>query len=61
MFDHKGDHLLFTKIKALILDLIHMIDVVEQLLKDQVAQSRNPSDWMWYKQLKYYVDGRNNN
>ena len=29
MFDHKGDHLLFTKIKALILDLIHMIDVVE--------------------------------
>ena len=29
IFDHKGDHLLFTKVKALILDIIHNVDVVE--------------------------------
>ena len=28
-FDHKGDVLLFSKVKALILDIIHNIDVVE--------------------------------
>jgi hypothetical protein len=27
--DNKGDHLLFSKIKALILDIIHSIDVVD--------------------------------
>jgi dynein heavy chain 2 len=56
-FDYKGDALKFSKIKALILDLIHNIDVVDQLLKDKVImQTKNTSDWIWYKQLKYYVD-----
>ena len=32
--DYKGDGLLFSKIKSLILDLIHSIDVVDQLSKD---------------------------
>ena len=40
---------------------------MKQLLKDQIAQSRNPSDWMWYKQLnppicaKYFTDAKNRN
>lgn len=33
-FDNKGDTLLFSKLKALILDIIHNIDVVDQLTKD---------------------------
>jgi dynein heavy chain 2 len=56
-FDNKGDGLLFSKVKALILDIIHNIDVVEQLTKDtSIMSSQNTNDWMWYKQLKYYVD-----
>lgn len=58
-FDCKGDVLLFSKLKALMLDMIHNIDVVEQLLKDNVImQTQNISDWAWYKQLKYFVDQR---
>lgn len=49
-FDNKGDSLLFSKVKALILDIIHNIDVVDQLIRDQVIMaSKNPSDWMWHK------------
>ena len=58
-FDNKGDLLLFSKVKALILDIIHNIDVVDQLAKDQtILQTQNPSEWMWYKQLKYFVDSK---
>lgn len=55
-FDNRGDVLLFSKLKALILDIIHNIDVVDQLLRDNVIMnSSNPNDWMWYKQLKYQM------
>jgi dynein heavy chain 2 len=58
-FDHKGDALLFSKVKALILDIIHSIEVVDQLTRDQsILASQKPTDWMWYKQLKYYLDQR---
>ena len=57
-FDHGGQDLLFVKVKALILDIIHNIDVVDQLLRDQIATTCNPNDWMWYKQLRYQLDGR---
>lgn len=33
-FDHGGQDLLFAKVKALILDIVHNIDVVDQLLRD---------------------------
>lgn len=59
-FDNKGDLLLFSKVKSLILDIIHNIDVVEQLTKDPIMQSMNINDWMWFKQLKYYVDVKQN-
>ncbi len=55
-FDNKGDVLIFSKVKSLILDIIHNVDVVEQLTKDSIVQSQNINDWMWFKQLKYYID-----
>ena len=48
-FDNKGDGLLFSKVKALILDIIHNIAVVDDLLADNIVQTRQPNDWMWYK------------
>ena len=33
-FDNKGDALLFSKVKALILDIIHNIQVADDLLND---------------------------
>ena len=50
--------LLFSKLKALILDIIHNIDVVDTLMNDSISQTKNPNDWMWFKQLRYAVDGR---
>ena len=54
-YDHKGNHLQFLKLKALIQDIVHNIDVVDSLLKDSIVNTQNPKDWMWYKQLKYQV------
>lgn len=36
-FDNKGDGLLFSKVKALILDIIHNIQVVSDLLTDNIV------------------------
>ncbi|XP_071126281.1 cytoplasmic dynein 2 heavy chain 1-like isoform X2 [Mytilus edulis] len=46
-------HVLELKLKALILDTIHAIDVVHQLLQ---AGTRSPGDWMWQKQLRYCMN-----
>nr|XP_026693267.1 cytoplasmic dynein 2 heavy chain 1-like isoform X1 [Ciona intestinalis] len=46
-------HVLDLKLKSLILDIIHNIDVVEQLIKSNI---RNISEWIWQKQLRYYSD-----
>lgn len=40
------------KLKALILDLIHHIEVVDLLISQNVQQVQ---DWYWYKQLKYEI------
>ncbi|KAH3831149.1 hypothetical protein DPMN_104411, partial [Dreissena polymorpha] len=40
------------KLKALILDTIHNMDVIHFLLK---ANIRSPVEWMWQKQLRYYL------
>ena len=45
-------HVLELKLKALILDTIHAIDVVHQLIG---AGTRSTGDWMWQKQLRYYL------
>lgn len=45
--------LLSNKVKALILDLVHNMDVIDQLVK---ADVRSVSDWAWFKQLRYYSE-----
>ncbi|XP_076467409.1 LOW QUALITY PROTEIN: cytoplasmic dynein 2 heavy chain 1-like [Babylonia areolata] len=40
------------KLKALILDTVHNMDVVRYLLQTNI---RSPHDWMWQKQLRYYL------
>ena len=39
------------KIKSIIMDLIHQIDVVSQLIQ---AQVKSIQDWTWKKQLRFY-------
>ncbi|CAE7570289.1 DYH1B [Symbiodinium sp. CCMP2456] len=41
-----------AKLKALILDLIHNISVLEDLLVHKVQKV---SEWSWYRQLRYYL------
>ncbi|CAK8696967.1 unnamed protein product [Clavelina lepadiformis] len=46
-------HVLGLKLKSLILDIIHNIDVIGQLTS---ASVRNASEWIWQKQLRYYAE-----
>jgi dynein heavy chain 2 len=39
------------KLKALVLDLIHYIDIVEHLVREKVKDTNH---WMWQKQLRFY-------
>ena len=48
-------HVLELKLKALILDTIHSIDVVQQLIKHGV---KSVDEWMWQKQLRFYMQKR---
>lgn len=45
--------ILELKLKALILDNIHNIDVVKQLNQ---AEVRSVEDWAWKKQLRFYMN-----
>ena len=47
-----GHKVLNLKIKALVLDVIHLIDVVDQLAD---AGVRSLDDYTWYRQLRYYA------
>jgi len=55
LFHESEAQVLDLKLKSLILDVIHNIDVVEQLIKSEV---RNTADWSWQKQLRYYVQNK---
>ncbi|TPX70937.1 hypothetical protein SpCBS45565_g01524 [Spizellomyces sp. 'palustris'] len=44
------------KIKSLILDIIHLIDVVNQL---QSANVTSVTDWAWQRQLRFYMNSDN--
>lgn len=50
------DNLHSMKLKALVLDVIHSMDVVEYLLEHKVVQL---SDWCWQKQLRAYMQKDN--
>lgn len=41
------------KLKALILDVIHNLSVVRKLLEVQVHST---DDWLWKKQLRFYLN-----
>ncbi len=41
------------KYKALIMDTIHNMDVVQQL---RDTRSKNLYDWLWQKQLRFYLE-----
>lgn len=51
------DRLLQLKIQALVLDVIHNVDVVELLVQKNVTST---DSWFWQKQLRFYLrkDGR---
>ncbi len=49
-----SNQVLDLKLKALILDTIHHIDVVRTLDSSGV---RGAEDWLWQKQLRYYLEG----
>ena len=48
-------HVLELKLKALILDTIHAIDMVQQLIKHGI---KSLDEWMWQKQLRFYLQKR---
>ena len=52
--DFTGQPLEQLKMKSLVMDLVHNVDVVEQLQRKDV---RKNTDWQWQKQLRYYVEG----
>lgn len=39
----------------MILDIIHNISVVDDLLGDNIVDTKQPNDWMWFKQLRYAI------
>lgn len=49
--ESKDDSILELKLKALMLDTIHHIDVIEELIDNNVTSL---SDWHWQKQLRFY-------
>lgn len=51
--DLSGEPLMQLKMKSLVFDLVHYIDVVEQLMRKGVTKL---SDWQWSKQLRYYMN-----
>uniref|UniRef100_A0A0N4ZU30 Cytoplasmic dynein 2 heavy chain 1 n=1 Tax=Parastrongyloides trichosuri TaxID=131310 RepID=A0A0N4ZU30_PARTI len=50
---HVDDKILILKLKALILDLIHHITIVEILMKEE---NINLESWAWQKQLRFYYE-----
>jgi dynein heavy chain 2 len=51
--DFTGEPLYHLKMKSLVLDIVHQIDVVAQLLK---KKCRSLEEWVWKKQLRYYME-----
>lgn len=49
-------HVLELKLKALILDTVHSIDVVQTLIHSGVKKTGH---WLWQKQLRFYLKNGN--
>ncbi|OMJ92391.1 hypothetical protein SteCoe_4833 [Stentor coeruleus] len=46
------DALMLIKVKSLILDLIHNMEVSECLIENKVSST---NDWQWHRQLKFFI------
>ncbi len=53
--DLSGEPLMQLKMKSLVFDLVHYIDVVDQIIKKGVSKL---TDWQWSKQLRYYMNDK---
>jgi dynein heavy chain 2 len=51
--DLSSEPLMQLKMKSLVFDMVHYIDVVEQL---QRKKTESLTDWQWKKQLRYYYE-----
>lgn len=51
--DTGSDKVLMLKSKAVVLDVIHNMDVVEQL---RTAKCARADDWVWQKQLRFFME-----
>lgn len=47
-----ADNLTALKIRALLIDLVHYVTVVQQLIDENVT---NTQDWCWTQQIKFYI------
>lgn len=54
-YDPGNDQITRIKLKALVLDIIHDMNIVEQLMACNVT---NLNDWLWRKQCRFYFDER---
>lgn len=45
-------HVLELKLKALILDTVHCLDIVRVLIEEKVHKTGH---WLWQKQLRFYL------
>ena len=54
VFDVEGMRVMQLKIQSFVLDLIHSIDIVEQLLEETCS---DVGQWAWQRQLRYYDQG----
>jgi dynein heavy chain 2 len=51
--DYSKQKLLMLKVMSLLIDLMHMIDVVDFLVKEGTSDL---ADWSWQKQLRFYIN-----
>lgn len=49
--DYEGQSVMQLKVKALVLDTIHHLDILDRLEEARVG---SPNDWDWNKQLRFY-------
>ena len=52
----ESSNVLELKLKALILDTIHYVQVIEKLIDGKV---RSIDNWLWQKQLRFYLGSNN--
>ncbi|CAH8626081.1 unnamed protein product [Dicrocoelium dendriticum] len=52
-----SSHVLAAKLRALILDIVHSLGVIDQLIDGGAANSR---DWLWQRQLRFYAGTKQN-